>query len=245
MSIRVIVNGAQGKMGLLACETLQQHPDFELVGQLSRHDNLRAAIAAARADVVVDLTRADCAYDNSLAIIDSGAHPVIGTSGLLPAQMTELTRLCAEKKLGGIIVPNFSIGAVLMMQFAAAAARFLPDVEIIESHHQHKFDAPSGTAMKTAELIAAARKNEAEIHPEHELLTGARGGTHHGIHVHSLRLPGVVAKQEVIFGSTGETLTLSHNSIDRISFMPGIVLCCQKVSSLQGLYYGMEHLLER
>lgn len=244
MPIRVIVNGAQGKMGTLASYTIQQHPDLELVGQLSRHDNLSATIANTRAEVVVDLTRADCAYDNCLTIINSGAHPVIGTSGLLPQQITELTRLCEQKQSGGIIAPNFSIGAVLMMKFAKEAARFMPDVEIIESHHQHKYDAPSGTAAKTAELIAAARLSIPANQPEHEQLQGARGGVHEGIHIHSVRLPGFVAKQEVVFGATGETLSLCHNSIDRASFMPGIVLCCQKAVSLRTLYYGMEHILD-
>jgi len=244
MTARVIVNGALGKMGVLACTTLQQHPDFELVAQLSRGDDLRAAIADTRATIVLDLTRADSAYDNSLTIIESGAHPVIGTSGLLPEQIAHLGALCEQQKLGGIIAPNFSIGAVLMMRFAAQAARYLPDVEIIEAHHQQKFDAPSGTAMKTAELIGEARRSEREKTPEHELIAGARGGAHHGVPIHSLRLPGFVAKQDVIFGTLGETLTLSHNSIDRISFMPGVVLCCQKVSGLGGLYYGMEQLFD-
>lgn len=244
MTARVIVNGALGKMGLMACATLIKHPDFELVAQLSRGDDLRAAIAGTRADIVVDLTRADSAYDNSLAIIESGAHPVIGTSGLLPSQIEHLGALCEQNKLGGIIAPNFSIGAVLMMRFSALAARYLPDVEIIETHHQQKFDAPSGTAMKTAELIASSRHKEQTTNVGHELIPGARGGSHHGISIHSLRLPGVVAKQDVIFGATGETLTLSHNSIDRASFMPGIILCCQKVRHLQTLYYGMEQLLD-
>ncbi|MGQ3892495.1 4-hydroxy-tetrahydrodipicolinate reductase [Legionella sp. CNM-4043-24] len=244
MTLRVIVNGALGKMGALACQTLQQHPDFELVAQLSRKDDLRAAIDETAASIVVDLTRADSAWDNTLTIIEAGAHPVIGTSGLLPEQIAHLRTRCEAKRLGGIIAPNFSIGAVLMMRFAAMAARYLPDVEIIEAHHQQKYDAPSGTAMKTAELIADARRVQQEHHQGHELIPGARGAAHHGVPVHSLRLPGVVARQDVIFGSVGETLTLSHNSIDRLSFMPGIVLCCQKVSGLQTLYYGMDNLLD-
>lgn len=244
MTIRVIVNGARGKMGLMACDTLQAHPDFDLVASLSRGDDLRASIAQTRATVVLDLTRADSAYENTRTIIESGAHPVIGTSGLLPEQIQQLSALCEQNRLGGIIAPNFSIGAVLMMRFAAQASRYLPNVEIIEAHHPQKFDAPSGTAMKTAELIAAARREMPDGQQGHELLTGARGGTHYDIRIHSLRLPGVVAKQDVIFGNVGETLTLSHNSIDRASFMPGVVLCCQMVSRLHGLHYGLEQLLD-
>ncbi|KTD20954.1 dihydrodipicolinate reductases [Legionella lansingensis] len=243
MAIRVIVNGAQGKMGLLACETLRNHPDFELVAGLTRNDNLRQAIADKKADIVVDLTRADCVYENSLSIIESGAHPVIGTSGLISDQMKTLKSLCDRDKLGGLVVPNFSISAVLMMRFAAEAARFLPHVEVIEIHHQQKFDAPSGTAMKTAEMIAAAREKEVLLPDSHELLPGARGSCHQGIHIHSLRLPGVVARQQVIFGNSGETLTISHDSIDRVSFMPGIILACQNVKKLDSLYCGLEHVL--
>ncbi|KTC87008.1 4-hydroxy-tetrahydrodipicolinate reductase [Legionella brunensis] len=243
MTTRVIVNGAQGKMGILACETVKKNPDFELVAGLTRHDNLRQTIVDRQAEIVIDLTRADCVYENSLAIIESGAHPIIGTSGLVDEQIQTLKNYCEKEKLGGIIVPNFSISAVLMMRFAAEAARLLPDVEIIETHHQQKFDAPSGTAMKTAEMIAAARTTNAHSIKGHELIEGARGGSHHGVNIHSLRLPGVVARQHVIFGNSGETLTITHDSIDRISFMPGIILACQKVKNLKSLYYGLEHLL--
>lgn len=244
MAIRVLVNGARGKMGMLASETLKKHADFEFLGGLTREDNLREAIAAKKAEVVVDLTRADSVYENCLAIIESKAHPVIGTSGLNAEQIQKLQADCAKDKLGGIIVPNFSISAVLMMRFAREAARFLPAVEIIEIHHQQKFDSPSGTALKTAEMIAEARQQEKThtgIH--HELLQGVRGGRHHDIPIHSLRLPGVLARQDVIFGSLGETLSLSHNSIDREAFMPGVILACQKVMQMNTLYYGLEHVL--
>jgi len=240
---RVIVNGSSGKMGVLACETMSNHPDFELVAALGRADKLHQAITDTNAQIVIDLTRANCVYENSLTIINSGAHAVIGTSGLLDEQIKTLQTLCAQKKLGGIIVPNFSISAVLMMQFAAMAARYLPEVEIVETHHQQKLDAPSGTAMKTAEMIAAARcsqKNQLDLK---ELLPGARGALHHDVSIHSLRLPGVLARQHVIFGNKGETLTITHDSIDRASFMPGVVLACQGVLQIDSLYYGLEHLL--
>nr|HAT8714491.1 4-hydroxy-tetrahydrodipicolinate reductase [Legionella jordanis] len=243
MPIPVIVNGAQGKMGQLACETLKNHPDFELVASLGRQDNLRQAISETGAEIVVDLTRADSVFENSLAIVESGAHPVIGTSGLLNEQIEMLQSLCDRQNLGGLIAPNFSISAVLMMRFSAEAARYLANVEIIEAHHQQKFDAPSGTALKTAEMISANQTRSGSSDKGHELVEGVRGGCHHGISIHSLRLPGFVAQQQVIFGSTGETLTISHNSIDRISFMPGIVLACQKVKQLNSLYYGLEHIL--
>ncbi|CDZ76018.1 4-hydroxy-tetrahydrodipicolinate reductase [Legionella massiliensis] len=244
MQIPVIVNGAHGKMGSLACETIKNHPDFLLVAGLTRQDNLRQAIAETKATIVIDLTRADCVYENSLTIIDSGAHPVIGTSGLLDDQIKTLKQYCDAQELGGIIVPNFSIGAVLMMRFAAQAARFLTEVEIIETHHQQKLDAPSGTAMKTAEMIAKARNSSPNQLALRELVSGARGGSHQGVPIHSLRLPGFIASQQVIFGSHGESLTISHNSIDRASFMPGLILACQGVQKLNTLYYGLETILD-
>lgn len=240
---RVIVNGAKGKMGSLTCDTLNQHKEFELVAQLGREDDLAQAIRYTQAQIVVDLTRADSVYQNALTIINQGAHPVIGTSGLLPDQIKELSNLCESRRLGGIIAPNFSISAVLMMIFAAKAAEYFPEVEIIEAHHQQKLDAPSGTALKTAEMIAGARKKPKNKLDLKELVPGARGGVHYDINIHSLRLPGVIARQQVIFGSEGETLTITDDCIDRRSFMPGVVLCCQKVLELTTLIYGLEHIL--
>lgn len=243
MSIRVIVNGAQGKMGSLACNTLENHSEFTLVGQLSRNDNLEEAIKEAQADVVVDLTRADCVYENSLSIIQAGARPVIGSSGLIPSQIDELIKQCTAKNLGGIIAPNFSIGAVLMMIFAKKASEYFPEVEIIESHHQQKLDAPSGTALKTASMIASARKALKKELELKELIPGSRGGYCEQINIHSIRLPGILARQEVLFGSQGETLSITHNSIDRNCFMPGVILACQKVIHLTELVYGLEYIL--
>ncbi len=243
MLARVIVNGANGKMGSLACETLANHSDFELVAQLSKQDNLSQAIIDNDAQIVVDLTRADSVYENALTIIKQGASPVIGTSGLIASQITELVTECESRQLGGIIVPNFSIGAVLMMSFAAKASEYCSEVEIIETHHQQKLDAPSGTAVKTAEMIALARKNAKNKLDLKELIPGARGGVHHDINIHSLRLPGVIARQEVLFGNIGETLSITHDTTDRKCFMPGIILSCQKVRGLNTLVYGLEHLL--
>ncbi|MBA2650815.1 MAG: 4-hydroxy-tetrahydrodipicolinate reductase [Tatlockia sp.] len=244
-SIRVIVNGAQGKMGKLACETIDNHSDFLLVGALTRQDDLSQAIGSSKANIVIDLTRADCVYENSLIIIENGAHPIIGTSGLIDEQIEKLKKQCEAKKLGGIIVANFSIAAVLMMRFAAEAARYFTEVEIIETHHQQKLDAPSGTALKTAEMIAKAKHAKQNELALRELVPGARGGSHHGVPIHSLRLPGFLANQKIIFGSPGETLTITHNSIDRASFMPGLILACQRVQTLDRLYYGLESLLYR
>jgi 4-hydroxy-tetrahydrodipicolinate reductase len=243
MKQTVIVNGAKGRMGLVTCQTLEEHPEFQLVARLNRGDDLAGTIADTQAQIVIDLTRADCVYENSLTIIHQGAHPIIGTSGLLDAQIQHLRQHCDEKKLGGLIVPNFSIAALLMMRFAAEAARLLPDVEIIEAHHPQKLDAPSGTALKTATLIAANRHRDKHAPPLKELLPGARGANHHGIPIHSQRMLGILARQDVIFGNLGETLTLTHNTLDRSSFMPGLLLACQHVQQLNTLYYGLEHLL--
>ncbi|MDI1352612.1 MAG: 4-hydroxy-tetrahydrodipicolinate reductase [bacterium] len=243
MLTRVLVNGSKGKMGVPACETLRQHSQFELVGETNRSDDLGNAIRDTKAQIVVDLTRADCVYQNTLTIINAGAHPVVGTSGLIPAQIEELTAICSKKKLGGIIAPNFSISAVLMMIFAAKAGEYLSEVEIIEMHHPQKLDAPSGTALKTAEMIASARKMPKQQLLLKELIPGARGGNHCDINIHSLRLPGVIARQEVIFGNLGETLSITHDTTDRRCFMPGIVLACQQVMNLNTLVYGLEHLL--
>ncbi|QDP71352.1 4-hydroxy-tetrahydrodipicolinate reductase [Legionella israelensis] len=242
--MRVIVNGARGKMGSLACDVLDRHPDFTLVAALGREDNLGEAIEQNKAGIVVDLTNADSVYVNSKIIIEHGAHPVIGTSGLMDEQIKELQSRCEQLQLGGLVVPNFSISAVLMVHFAAIASSWMSEVEIIEMHHQQKLDAPSGTALKTAEIIAAARKSPRKQLSLKELIPAVRGGRHEDINIHSLRLPGVLARQQVIFGHPGETLSITHDSIDRTSFMPGLLLACQKVDDLKTLHYGLETLLD-
>ena len=245
MTIRVIVNGANGKMGHVACDAIEKHHAFQLVARLGRHDDLERIIFETKANIVIELTQADCVYKNSVAIINANAQPVIGASGLLPEQIQELQNRCIEKKLGGIIVPNFSLAAVLMMRFSAMAARFFTEVEIIEAHHQQKLDAPSGTAIKTAEMIAAARTRPQNTLPLNLLIDGARGAKHGGVPIHSLRLPGVLARQQVMFGSPGETLTITHDSIDRSSFMPGLILACEGVQKIQTLVYGLEYFLDK
>jgi 4-hydroxy-tetrahydrodipicolinate reductase len=243
MSWKVIVNGAKGKMGQEVVKTLQKEADFELVGALDREDNLAEAIQSCQANIVVDFTSAAVAYQNCETIINLGAHPVVGTTGFLPEEINHLKELCASKQLGGIIVPNFSIGAVLLMRYAQQIALYFPHVEIIELHHNRKLDAPSGTAIKTAEMIAANKSKTEPLVDEKEILPGARGAIKEDIRIHSVRLPGLVAHEEVIFGDLGQTLTLRHDTYHREAFMPGVLLACRKVNELQGLVYGLENIL--
>lgn len=243
-NIRVLVNGAKGRMGQEVVKAVTAAADLELVDQTDLGDDLIARIKASQAQAVVDFTTAAVAFENTRKILEAGVHPVVGTSGLLAEQVAELQQLAKDKDIGGLIAPNFAIGAVLLMKYAQDAAKYLPDVEVIELHHNRKADAPSGTAVKTAQLIAEARQEIPKaLVEETELFEGARGSEVHGVRVHSLRLPGLVAHQEVIFGGTGETLTIRHDSIHRESFMPGVCLACRKVIGTQQLFYGLEHLL--
>ncbi len=243
MTIRVLVNGASGRMGQPAVKTLESDPDFILVGQTGRADDLAAEIKNSRADVVLDFTNAEVVLKNTQTIIDAGAHPVIGTSGLKKEQVHELEKQCAKLQLGGIIAPNFSIGAILMMKYAQEMAKYFPDVEIIEMHHDGKLDSPSGTAVRTAEMLSMERTAKKPLKNTKETISGARGATYEDIHIHSIRLPGLVAHQQIMFGGLGETLTIRHDSIDRQCFMPGIVLACKKVIGLKRLVYGLEGVL--
>jgi 4-hydroxy-tetrahydrodipicolinate reductase len=244
MTIRVIVNGANGKMGQITVKTLLNNPDFTVVGQLGRQDNLAAEIKKTNAQVVVDLTTAESAFENTKIIIEANAHPVIGTSGLIADQVHQLQDQCAQKKLGGVIAPNFSIGAVLMMKYAQEFAKYFPEVEIIEMHHNGKLDSPSGTAVRTAELLAAARKqNPNPLKNTRETIPGARGANYQSIPIHAVRLPGLVAHQQILFGGVGETVTIRHDTIDRQCFMSGVVLSCKKALELKELVYGLDGLL--
>lgn len=242
--ISVIVNGALGKMGSLACQAIQAHPDFVLVGALGRQDNLAETIRQTKAKIVVDFTRSDCVFENTMSIIEQRAHPVIGTTGLTLEQINILQQQCLNKKLGGMIVPNFSISAMLMMHCATICAPLHHEAEIVETHHPEKLDSPSGTAIKTADLMAAARTHAQNPIINMELIPGARGAAHHGINIHSIRAPGVITKQEVILSNNGETLTITHECIDRNAFMPGLLLACQKVPKLKVLHYGLEKILK-
>ena len=244
MAIRILVNGAFGRMGQMAAKMISEQKRFELVGQTGREYNLKNAIIDSKADVVVDFTTAEAVFTNTTAIIEANARPVIGTSGLHHDQVAQLQALCAQKKLGGIIVPNFSIGAVLMMKFAKEAAKYMPHCEIIEMHHAGKADSPSGTAIRTAEMMKESNPDiNRDKKSSHEVIKGARGADYKNIPIHAVRLPGFLAHQQILFGGLGETLTFRHDSIDRQCFMPGVALACEKVMQLDKLVYGLEEIL--
>ncbi len=244
MTINVLINGAFGRMGQSTAKALSEHGGFNVVGETGREYDLKKAIQDSHAQVVVDFTNAESVYENTKAIIEAGAHPVIGTSGLTREQVANLQKLAAEKKLGGIIAPNFSLGAVLMMKHAAEIVKYMPNVEVIELHHDKKLDSPSGTALRTTEMLNAAcdHVNKDRLASK-ETIPHARGANDHGIQIHAIRLPGLLAHQQIIFGGTGETLTLRHDSTDRQCFMPGVCFACEKVMDLKELVYGLEGLL--
>lgn len=243
MSIRVLVNGATGRMGRITAKTIKQNPGFDLVAETQSSNELKKSLLSCKADIVIDFTNASVVFENTKSIILAGVHPVIGTSGLLPEQIQELQKLCDEKSLGGIIAPNFCIGVLWMMRFAEQAAHYFPECEIIETHHEKKLDAPSSTAIKTAELISSARKTPPSTKKIHETLAGARGAVKNQIPIHALRLPGFLAKQDILFGHLGGNLVISHETIDRNAYMPGVLLACKKVMSLKKLVYGLENFL--
>ncbi len=252
-------------MGRAAVRAIAREDDLTLVGALGRHTGIgrdagevagagvlgvEVALDVERVfraglDVLVDFSPGAAAVEHARAAIPSGVSPVIGGTGLTTDQINELSSLCDARGVGAVIAPNFAIGAVLMMEFARQAARYLPHAEIIELHHDRKRDAPSGTAVKTAALIAQVRGDAPPpAVAEEEMVPGARGGRSAGVRVHSVRLPGLVAHQEVIFGGPGQTLTLRHDSISEESFMPGLLLAVRRVRALPGLVYGLEKLLE-
>lgn len=255
MSIKVIIAGFKGKMGQAAYKMVTEDPELALAGLLDPFTdekevagvlvfNTKEELAGLQADVWIDFTTPKVAYENTRFALENGFAPVVGTTGFTPEQIEELTQLSRQKRLGGLIAPNFALGAVLLMQFAAQAAKYFPDVEIIELHHDNKKDAPSGTAIKTAELISKVRTSKQQgAADEEESLAGARGAAFDGMRIHSVRLPGLVAHQEVIFGSQGEGLTLRHDSYDRVSFMTGVNLGIKEVVKRYELVYGLEHLL--
>lgn len=244
MPIRILINGAFGRMGQITTKAIAEQKQFELVGQTGREYALQNAIKDSKADVVIDFTHPDAVYANTLAILEAGARPVIGTSGLQADQVKTLQAIALKEKRGGIIAPNFSIGGVLMMKCAKDIAKYMPFVEILEMHHDGKADSPSGTAIRTAEMLAEGNPHLNQPHkPSHETLPGARGANYKHIPIHAIRLPGFLAHQAVVFGSLGETLTLRHDSIDRQCFMPGVILACEKVMTLDRLVNGLEEVL--
>lgn len=241
--MKVIVNGASGKMGQASCAAIDTAADMTLVGKAGRKDDLANMIQETQANVVVDMTHPSSVKQNVTTILSNNAHAVVGTTGLTQDDLAELNTLAESKGKTCIVCPNFAIGAVLMMQFAAQAAQVMNDIEIIEYHHNKKADAPSGTALKTAELIREKAEVNTTPLDEEETVKGARGGRHANIPIHSVRLPGVIANQDVILGGDGETLTLSHRSLSRECFMPGVLLCIRKSKDMTGVVYGLENLL--
>lgn len=247
MTIRVGVLGARGKVGQAICAAVTAAGDLELVAAVDKDDSLES-FTAANAQVVVDFTHPDVVMGNLRFLVEHGIHAVVGTTGFDEARLTEVRGWLAERpEVGVLIAPNFAIGAVLSMRFAEQAARFFESVEVIELHHPNKADAPSGTAYRTAGLIAAARdKAGLDRSPDATTteLEGARGADVDGVRVHSVRLAGLVAHQEVLFGTQGETLTIRHDSIDRSSFAPGVLLGVREIANRPGLTVGLDPFLD-
>jgi 4-hydroxy-tetrahydrodipicolinate reductase len=245
--IRVGVLGARGKMGATVVDAVTNAPGMEVVAALDLGDSLDALLAN-KAEVVVDFTTPDAVMGNLEFLITNGIHAVVGTTGFDEKRIATLTAHVAKHpKVGVLIAPNFGLGAILMMEFAKKAAPLFESVEIVELHHPHKVDAPSGTAKRTAELISQARTNaKSAPMPDatKEELDGARGANVDGVHIHSVRARGFVAHQEVIFGGVGETLTIRHDSLDRQSFMPGVLLGITRVIKRPGLTFGLENFLD-
>lgn len=264
-AIKVAVIGASGRMGREVVKMVLEDEALQLVAAVSPSagavdagslvgkpatgvivsHTIEEALSGSGADVMVDFTVPASAYHNTSIAIRHGVRPIIGTTGLTPEQMDELDKLCKEKGIGALVAPNFSIGAILMMKFAAEASKYMPHVEIIEYHGDQKLDAPSGTSLKTAELISQVRQELRQGNPkEEETIEGARGGYYNGFRIHSVRLPGVFAQQEVIFGGHGQTLKIRHDSYERAGYMPGVNIAVKKVMTYAGLIYGFEHVMD-
>ncbi len=262
--IRVVVLGACGKMGREVVKAVTDAPDMQVVGacdvacagstvseatgvaglDMKIESDLAAMLDSTKPGVLVDFAK-PFLMDNARLAMSRGVVPIIGSTGQTPEQLAELEDLSRSTGTGVMVIPNFAVGAILMMKFAAEAAKYMPEVEIIELHHDRKADAPSGTSIKTAEMIDAARRAaqvEATM-PSGSPDDPARGERRNGVHVHSVRLPGLVAHQEVIFGGQGQTLTIRHDSTDRMSFMPGVMLAVRRATTIQGLVYGLDKLL--
>ena len=245
--IKVGVLGARGRVGTEVCRGVEAADGLELVAAIDAGDDIGGLVTAG-AEAVVDFTHPDVVMDNLEFCIDHGIHAVVGTTGFDDARLDTLRGWLGDAPSTGVLIaPNFSIGAILMMRFAVAAAPYYESVEVIELHHPTKADAPSGTARRTAELIAAARR-EAGLGPVPDAtstsLDGARGAEVDGIRVHGLRVRGLVAHQEVLLGGPGETLTIRHDSLDRASFVPGVLAGLRAIGDHPGLTVGLEHFLD-
>lgn len=255
--IKVAVCGALGRMGQEVVNAVKNAEGMELsalidiaateqqIEGIMVEKNLSAVLTKTKVDAVVDFTQPDSVYQNAVTAINNGVKPIIGTTGLSDEQLKELENLSLQKGVGCLIAPNFAIGAVLMMKFSAMAAKYFQNAEIIELHHNQKKDAPSGTAIKTAQLMAKVQNDFANNNcTETELIKGSRGGKFDSnIHIHSVRMPGYVASQEVIFGAQGETFKIRHDSIDRKCFMSGVVLSIKYICENNNFVYGLENIL--
>ena len=243
--IKVAVIGARGRMGSEVVKAVNEAKDLELVAQLDLGDSLDALLASG-AVVAVDFTTPDSVMAHLEFLISHNINAVVGTTGFDDVRIAKIKSLLANSKSGVLIAPNFAIGAVLMMEFATKAAKYFESAEIIELHHPNKVDAPSGTASRTAELMSASRKEAGlPVMPDATTtsLAGARGATVGDIPVHSVRVRGLVAHQEVLLGGIGETLSIRHDSIDRVGFMPGVLLGVRKVVTHPGLTFGLENFM--
>ncbi len=241
MTTRVAVLGARGRMGATVCEAVQADNGLELVAAVDMGDDLDI-VGRSGAQVVVDFTVAEAARTNLARVAGWGMHAVVGTTGLGADDLAVLKAAFTTSNC--VVAANFAIGAVLMMRFAEIAAPYFDSVEVIELHHDNKIDAPSGTATETVRRMAAASADWSADPTQTEVYPGARGGVGPaGIHVHSVRLRGLVAHQEVLFGTAGQMLTVRHDSFDRISFMPGVMLACKRIADHPGLTIGLEPLL--
>ena len=245
--MKVGVLGARGKVGSEVCAGVRAAEDMELVAELDLGDDLGTLVEAG-AELVVDFTHPDAVMANLAFCIEHGIHAVVGTTGFDDERLDQLRdQLGDDPRSGVLIAPNFSIGAILMMRFSAQAARYYESVEIIELHHPTKADAPSGTATRTARMIAQARRDAGLGAPPDATSTGiegARGADVDGIRVHGLRIRGLVAHQEVVLGGPGETLTIRHDSLDRASFVPGVLLGLRRIGAAPGLTVGLETFLD-
>lgn len=264
--IRVYVAGAGGKMGQEVIRALLKEDDLILAGASdTRQQGMDVGFVVglprvgvdvsgpldveslknSKADVLVDFTNPQSVLKDAKTAILAGVIPVIGTTGLVEAELQEIRDLALKEKVGAFVAPNFSIGAILMMRFAREAAKYFPNVDILELHHDQKLDAPSGTALKTAELISEVRPPMVQGHPnEYEKIPGARGADIGGIHVHSVRLPGLIAHQEVLFGGLGQGLTIRHDAYTRETYIPGVLLAIRKATDLTDLVVGLENFLD-
>jgi len=263
--VKIVVAGPRGRMGSEAVKLVMNTEEYELVAALDYKNNgmklsdlsgfdsidvpiytdIEECFKTEKPDVLIDLTTPEYGMFHAKTALRFGVRPVVGTTGFSEENLKELEELCAQHNRGCIIAPNFAVGAILMMKFAQLACKYFQDVEIIELHHDQKLDAPSGTALKTAQMISEVRESKEQGHPnEKETMLGARGSNYEGMRIHSVRLPGLIAHQEVMFGSSGQTLSIRHDSYNRESFMSGVKLAVDTVMKVDLFVYGLENIME-